>query len=450
MWLRNHPIEATVTEDYTKWMARTYGTRKQRGRDFHYEMDDAAKQRVINGKIDLLNAEEQRRKAQWEADNAQAQKRLDETYERELAQYEKDKAAYDAAKKRYLENMAENAAAEAAAQFAANSELEKNKSKSVATAMGKIFAPQVDIIRYSKTGDAADWYTEQDAGFLPSGRNVSGDVTVVCVAIHNNDLIAFFGDQVQVWAVDADPNNMRLKHTMHNIGCIDAGTVCNIGNDLYFLTKNGFRSLKMNEYGDTRNEYDIGSPVDDMVKKAIAANKSGHYAACYYSYIGAYICAIGTQLFVFTQNQSSRIAAWSIWTIAAPIQNFAAVGNDLYCLDVQNNLYKFTSEAASDGGENIEVTAQIPFMDFKSPGVLKMLVGIDVIVDGECEIHIAPNVDYPEEFFHIETVSGNSRPRGLIPAHMSGTEFSVKFYANHTQPLQLHGVTVYYETMGVL
>lgn len=422
---------------FNKWFEHTFKRDRNRwGRPLPHWMD-----RVISHAAAEIRAENDARNNRIYAEELKK-------YEADFEQYKKDKAAYDAAKARYLENLTADATASVAAQEAAHAELEKHKSPTVTAAMGKVFSPQHDVIRYSKTGDATNWNEERDAGFLPSGRNTASSVSVVCVAMHENDLIVFMPEQLQVWAVDADPANMRLKNTIHNIYCISAATVCNVGNDLYFLTRNGFRSLKMNEYGENRAEYDIGSPIDDIAKAAIANNPQHLYASCYYSYIGAYMCAIGSQLFVFTQNQPSRIAAWSIWTVGAAIVHFVPIGNDLYCVDVQGNFYKFTPTASDDAGVPFEVVAQIPFMDFKSPGILKMLIGVDAIVDGQCDVHIAPNADYPDEFVHIEALSGNTRPRGLIPAHMSGTEFSIKFTAAHSQPLQLHSVSVYYENMG--
>ena len=89
-------------------------------------------------------------------------------------------------------------------------------------------------------------------------------------------------------------------------------------------------------------------------------------------------------------------------------------------------------------------------MDFKKPGVLKHIRGMDVVFDGSAYVSIGYNANDPDAFTPELLVSGNTRPGGLIPFECVGTEFSIRVRNYDAKPFQLNGITLYYELLDTV
>ena len=113
-------------------------------------------------------------------------------------------------------------------------------------------------------------------------------------------------------------------------------------------------------------------------------------------------------------------------------------------------MYKLDEDRYTDDGGDYEVLIQIPWMNFKTPGVLKHMYGIDIAMDGECFISVGMDARHPDSFTDEVRVAGNTYGGGLIPIECCGTEFSFRFRNVTNQPFQLNALTVYYDTLGVL
>lgn len=319
--------------------------------------------------------------------------------------------------------------------------------RSIVAAQGKIFSTADDVVRYSKTGDARDWGAADDAGFLPTGRHSAGDTRIYALAIHNGDLLCFSSDHIQIWAIDADPKNMRLKHIMGNIGCKYPASVVHVANDIFFLSDAGFRSIGMQQNSDNRAENDIGSPIDSLVVQMLRNHHNIRPVAAYFPELGQYICALGNTLFVYTFSRSNRIAAWSTWDFPEAVDYFSLLNNRLY-IRAQNQLWAINTTASADSDSPITCELQLPWMDCKSPTQLKMLTGLDAIVEGQCEFSISTDANAPQDFSAPIVIQGNTRGRALIPLHGAGTEFGVRITHSGSEPFRLDNITLHYELLG--
>lgn len=116
-------------------------------------------------------------------------------------------------------------------------------------------------------------------------------------------------------------------------------------------------------------------------------------------------------------------------------------GNDVYLLD---------EDGYTDDGQEYEVLIQIPWMNFKSPGVLKHMYGIDLAMEGECYVSVGMDARHSDSFTDEVRIVGNTYGGGLIPLECCGTEFSFRFRNVTDQPFRLDALTVYYNALGVL
>lgn len=314
----------------------------------------------------------------------------------------------------------------------------------------KIFAVGVDgsTVRYSKTGDPHDWTTANDAGFLPTGLNARGDRSTNALGIYQNKLVALARDGSQVWTVDPNPTMMKLDDIVENVGSSYPLSLSNVAGDLYFLSDFGFRSISTQQLIDKLADVDIGSPIDSIVRPDIAAGNQRPIAAYFYG-TGQYLCAIGQTMYVYSVSRTAKIAAWSRYALPFAVDAMAELSGVLY-LRTGDEVYKLTEDVYTDDGVNYEVMLELPYMDFKTPGQLKRIYGIDIVMDGQCYFSMGWDARNAQAITDEVRIIGNTRGGGLIPIECCGTEFSPRFRNLDDQPFRLDALTVYYEALGAI
>ncbi len=316
-------------------------------------------------------------------------------------------------------------------------------------AASKIFAAGAgagDTVRYCATGAPRDWTTATDAGFLPTGLNSRGDRATNALGQYQGKLVALSRDGAQVWVVDPDPTVMRLDTIVDNVGTSYPRSVANVAGDLYFLSDYGFRSITTLQLTNNLADVDVGSPIDSLVTAQLEAAPAVPRSFYFYG-TGQYISAIGNRLFVYTISRTAKIAAWSEYFLAQPVDAFAELGRVLY-IRSGDSVYKIDPDAATDDGTQFEVLLDLPYMDFKLPGNLKQVYGLDVVVEGRCQVSMGFDVRDPDAFTAPVRVKGNTRPGGMIPLDCAGTELSLRFRNYDDKPFRLDSVTVYYNDLG--
>jgi len=324
-----------------------------------------------------------------------------------------------------------------------------------------------DTVRFSKTADCTDWSATDDAGFLPTGLNSRGAREVKAIGMYQGKMCFLMRDGVQVWNVDPDPTAMSLESTIENVGSSFSRSLATVSGDLYFLSDYGFRSITTYNLTYQLGDVDIGTPIDDLVRPTIRARGEYNPLTVYFYGTGKYMCAIGKQVFVYSVSRTAKIAAWSRYELPVAVEAWAELEGVLY-LRSGNDVYKLDEDSHQDNGEDYEVLIQIPYMNFKKPGMLKHIYGIDIDIDGDCYISVGTDArtykgdftvnndctitfDNSEEYFTDEVrVVGRSYAGGVLPVECVGTEFSFRFRCTNEKPFRLNALTIYYNELGVL
>ena len=154
-------------------------------------------------------------------------------------------------------------------------------------------------------------------------------------------------------------------------------------------------------------------------------------------------------MFVYSVSRTSKIAAWSRYELPFPVDAMDELDGVLY-LRSGDDIYKLDENAHTDDGTPYEVMLELPYMNFKSPGVLKRVYGVDLVMQGECFFSMGFDVRNTKAVTSEVRVVGNTYGGGLIPLEVAGTEFSPRFRNVTGEAFQLDALTVYYETLGVL
>lgn len=125
--------------------------------------------------------------------------------------------------------------------------------------------------------------------------------------------LAFFGrNHIQIWSVNADPNQWQLSQVLQNIGTNASQSVHGLGDlDVMFLSDTGIRSLRARET--TLNAFvnDLGSPVDLLVQQDLLAGNYSTACGVVEPSTGQYWCYLNGKIYVLSYYPSNKIAAWS-------------------------------------------------------------------------------------------------------------------------------------------
>lgn len=324
-------------------------------------------------------------------------------------------------------------------------------SKVCFKAQSKIFAVGVDgdVVRFCAAGRPRDWSSEQDAGFLPTGMNARGDRIATALGIQRSRLAVLTRDSCQLWTIDPDPASMGL-YDMCNVGSSFPKTVCNVSNDLYFLSDYGVRSITTQAYTENLVDQDVGSPIDKLVIPEIEnAEVAGIVPRSFYFYgTGQYVLCFGNHLFVYSISKTSKIAAWSEYFLNFEVEAVAELGKKLY-IRSGDDVYLLDENVSTDGGMQYEVLVELPWMDMKKPGELKMIQGIDAVLEGSAWISLAYDSRDPDARTPEVLIKGNTRPLGMIPIPCCGTEISIRLRNYDDKGFKLNALSMYYEILGV-
>jgi hypothetical protein len=139
-------------------------------------------------------------------------------------------------------------------------------TKVVAIAASKVFAGDIDIVRFCATLNARDWSSEDDAGFLPTGLQQKSQVGVDAMGVYRGNLAVWSGSTFQVWQVDPDPAAMALLDAMEGIGSIHQQAVQPVSDDLFFLAALGVRTVSIAEGTNNLASGDVGVPIDTLIQ----------------------------------------------------------------------------------------------------------------------------------------------------------------------------------------
>ncbi len=163
-------------------------------------------------------------------------------------------------------------------------------SKVVAIVASKVFAADRDIVRFSATANPLDWTSEQDAGYLPTGLQQANANDMAVLNQYRGNLVAFNASSFQNWQADPDPAAMAILDQMDGIGSTWQGAAQPVGNELFYLSQLGVRTIGIANAAENLAAGDVGMPIDPLVRDAlrVAEANGSDTLATYYPGAGQY------------------------------------------------------------------------------------------------------------------------------------------------------------------
>lgn len=320
------------------------------------------------------------------------------------------------------------------------------QGKAVIKAANKVWCCNDEVVDFCAAGDARDWTTASDAGFIPVGRNQDGSTESLALGQFQSKLVVFFIDGAQVWTVDEDPALNAIAQRIYGVGTQFPKSPASFASDVFFLSDMGFRSITVNTQSDNYLDVDVGSPIDSLVAPTLSGSDP---EAIYAPGLGQYWCIVGSTAWVYTFSRSSKLAAWSKYTLPFAPDGIAALNNRLYIRHA-DTVYVMDSAEYTDNGDEIAVEIVMPYGDAKQPGVLKQFWGADVVCAGTPSLAFKydPNDDTKESAEYGYT--GDTRTGVLHPVEVACTNIAPVIRHSANEDFRLDAMTLYYNPLGVV
>ena len=310
----------------------------------------------------------------------------------------------------------------------------------------KIFAVKDDVVRFSKTGNPRDWTAANDAGFLGVGVQQTGATHPTALGEFEGNLVVFFADSSQVWVTDPDPLNMRFVQSL-DVGCPYPYGAANMAGDVFFANFNGIRSITVQSTNNSLIDVDVGSPIDNVLRPILRPNSS--VKSFYFRGGGQFWLLLGSVAYVYSFSRTSKISAWSRYVFPFIITDATEMDGDLY-FRAGNDVYRFDDEQTTDAGIVFDVNIELAYLDFQSPGILKMVSGLDAVMIGEMDI--AHKYDARDTGLITQSVllGGDTRPGEMTPVEIVSVGIAPVIRSRNDKPFELHALTYYFNPLGAM
>ncbi len=311
----------------------------------------------------------------------------------------------------------------------------------------KIWAPDGETVRFSATGLPKDWTAANDAGYLPTGLQQRGALEALALGQFRKDLVVYFVDSIQIWNPDSNPANHKLSKIIQSLGSSYPGSLGHVGDDALFLSQAGYRSMSAISVSDTPVDVDVGSPIDSIVTPLL--NTSIKPVAGYYRGGGQYWCAIGQTIHVYTYSRTGKISAWSEYDIGVFIDDMTELNGEFYVRS-GDDVYRIDDSLFTDDGTSYKMTMEMPFLDFKRPGVLKQIIGVDAVIQGQADLQLRFDPRDTGLVTDKIPLSGDTRPGEMTPVEVMATSVAPIITSSYDGVVQIDSLTFYYNELGVL
>ena len=173
-----------------------------------------------------------------------------------------------------------------------------------------------DVVYYSDTLNAHIWSTGA-AGYIDL-KTVWGTDDIVAIAAFYGKLVIFGKSNIVIYQDPIDPSasSFQLDEVIRGIGCVSRDSVQAVGDDLYFLSSTGVRSLGRTTEKDNIPLQDLSLTIKDTIirnisqgtdAKAVYVEDEGLYVLSFVDLNITYVFDIKHE----TPSGTPRITTWS-------------------------------------------------------------------------------------------------------------------------------------------
>lgn len=152
-------------------------------------------------------------------------------------------------------------------------------------------------------------------------------------------------------------------------------------------------------------------------------------------------------VYIYTMNQGGTRGKWSRYQFPFLIEHYAHLGDKLY-LRAGNRIYVVKENDLFDDGEPFEAVIQWPHLDWGQPAVTKMMVGLDLVGEGEAEVQIGYDQTDLTAFTEKFVVPGDTYTGQIIPIAVSAPTLSLRLTYQSNTNWEWNAANLYVEDFG--
>jgi len=331
------------------------------------------------------------------------------------------------------------------------------KAKSITKAASRIFAAFGQTVKYCAAGNARDWTTASNAGFLPVQLQQDTGDACVAVGTYLNRLAVLFPTSLQTWVVAVDPSTNSIDQRLYGVGTLAPLSLGNFAQDVAFLSPFGFRSMTVQAVTNRVDDTDVGVQIDELVQADAKATEALGSTALdvvglWIHELGQYWCIFdqGTtsKVWAYSYSRSSKLACWSEYTFPIRITGVAVLSGKVYLRDV-DTLYIFDADSYTDNGAPIAVEVQMAFQNAKTPGVEKQFYGADFVFKGSGQFSVKYDPRDQTKETIPQLINGNTAPGNFVPVEVISTSIAPVFRHQADEAFELTQLSIYFNQLGV-
>ncbi|WP_156428675.1 hypothetical protein [Magnetospirillum sp. XM-1] len=325
------------------------------------------------------------------------------------------------------------------------------KATSVKTIKSKVYATAASLMPFCALNDPTKWSSnETGAGVINMANQDAGSEELVGMEIYYNRVAIFSRGSIQLWQLDADPNQNTQIQVVRNNGAVAGGAIMQFGDaDVFYLSASGLRSLRARDASNAAAVSDVGTPVDKLLIEhmlSLGATNTAKARAIVEPVTGRFWLALGNLIYVFSYFSGSKIAAWSTYDPGFTPDEMVVLGNRIYVRAADEiYLYGGDDEVTYD---NCTVTVELPMLDGQAPATSKTVAGIDVACSNTWSVYVGTDPLHPTVRDLVGTVTQTTYSLGQVAAVGEGTHIGLKLVCASAGAATLSNVIVHYTSVG--
>ena len=267
----------------------------------------------------------------------------------------------------------------------------------------RMYAISGGVWHKSAIGDPTEWNGGIGSGFTNLATYAAKSGALIALEAYLSSLAIFSELAIQIWAVDADPDNDAHAQTLLNTGAVARRSPEGYGSDVFYLSNAGIRSLRPRDSSNAAVVADIGSPVDPLVSvqlHALTATQVDDAFSIVEPDDERFWMIVDQTIYVFSFFPEKKISAWSTYKPELAFSHMAVSSKRVYAR--AGDIIYLYGGAANATYTTKDVTVRIPYTDVKKPATEKIWEGFDMHASGAWGIEAGNN---PSDTTQLETVA---------------------------------------------
>lgn len=295
-------------------------------------------------------------------------------------------------------------------------------------------------------GGARDWTTPEDSGFIPVAKAAPQSRDVVGLTYFRQYAAIFFGDSVQLWAFDENPDNITRVENLGGIGTDHSRALANVLGDTFYLSRGGFRRLASAAVVGEREEKNLGAPVRALVDELLSAGAAP--VGAWIASRSQYLCAFGNKVLALTFSRGDdEVSGWGYWEFPFSITDIIEYRGVVNVRTTDNRLVELSEDYEDDDGEPFTFEGRTQFLAKDALPYPYTFSEVAFGMEGSAEVFVYPDDRDPEWSFSLGVWEGLTSPFQRITLGTVSSSVAIGFKG--TGRWQLDGLTLLFSPTEV-